>query len=238
MKRISMTSMRIPGILLCLLLPSLCLCGAEVGKTSAAMRKVNEAAVLIQEHRFDEALRTRIDPLIEEFQNRYGKEKRRIYATNSSTETLFYLVQSAADKQDAIAVDGAYALAYFIKGYVLIDQNDTKGAMPFLEKACALSPSNPQFLNELANVFQNRKAWPQALDLYEKALKDAKLFEPAGSTNFERRALRGKGYVLVELKRFKESEDCYLECLRLDPNDDFARRELEYVRQTAKAATR
>jgi len=41
--------------------------------------------------------------------------------------------------------------------------------------------------------------------------------------------LRGKGFVYTELGRFDEAEEMYRSCLQLDPGDEVAAGELEYV---------
>ena len=219
-----------------LLLATICLTAmADMGKDDV-MVKMNRASELMKTGKFEEASAQYLDPIIAEFEKTYGNHKARVYCSNSSVETVLYLMQSAKNKEEAIAVGGAYAYAYFLKGYIAVERHDAKSGLILIGKAVELTPSNPQFLSELANIYQDQKNWTVALELYERAIEGAKLLEEKGNTFYLRRALRGKGYVYVELGKYDESEKMYQECLRLDATDKVAIGELGYVeRERAKA---
>ena len=191
--------------------------------------QIQMAGFLVQQQGYEKAMQKYIDPLIAHFEKSYGHENGLIYCANGQIETLLYLAQAANLKQKAVALDKSYAYAYYLKGYVLIEMGQHAEARPFLEKAVTLSPSDPQFLCELGNWHQNGQEWQQALSLYERAEEGAKLLEPEGTTEAQRRALRGKGFVYTELGRFDEAEEMYRSCLQLDPGDEVAAGELEYV---------
>jgi len=198
-------------------------------KPASVMDRMNLAAQLVQKGRVSEALEQQINPAIAEFEKEYGGSKRRVNSASGPVETLMYLTKAAEENQDAIAVDGGYAYAYFLKGYILVEQDDAPHAIENLAKALELSPNNPRFLCELGNIYQNRRDWAKAMELYERAADHAAVFDQKGDTFLQRRALRGEGFVLVELGRLDEAEKRYRRCLELDPNDRTAAGELRYI---------
>ncbi len=204
------------------------MCHKEPSREEPATQ-IQAAGLLIQEQEYQKALQNYIDPLIVEFEKDYGHEEGLLYCANGQVEALLYMAQAANLKQKAVTLDKSFAYAYFFKGYVLIEMGQHGEARPFLEKAATLSPSDPQFLCELANWHQSCREWHEALSLYERAEEGARLLEPEGTTEAQRRALRGKGYVYTELGRFDEADKMYRACLQLDPEDEVAAGELQFV---------
>jgi tetratricopeptide (TPR) repeat protein len=215
---------------------TVCVVAIVLGTTSRAdtpepaiMARINTARQLVREGKLSEALDQFINPTIAEFQAKYGGSTRRVYCANGSVETLMYMVKAVSEKQDAIAVDAGYAQAYFMKGYILVEQHQVQQAFESLSKAVELSPNNPQFLCELANLFQSQHEWTKTMELYERAADSAPIFDGKGGTFYQRRALRGKAYVLVEIHKIDEAKKLYQRCLELDPKDRTATDELQYI---------
>ncbi len=193
--------------------------------------RMGQALRLVQNGEFDAALEQYIDPTIAEFQKEYAKRPERIYCARGTVETLLYMTRSAEKNESALAVSAAYASAYYLKGYIFVDRGEFPDAFPYLRKAVELSPSNAQFLSELGNLYQSGKQWPQALETFDRAVEGARLLSDKADHSAElRRALRGRGYSLIELRRLDEAEKVYAECLELDPNDRTAKGELEYIK--------
>jgi tetratricopeptide (TPR) repeat protein len=97
-----------------------------------------------------------------------------------------------------------------------------------------LSPHNPHYLCELGEIYQLEKNWPKAIETFKQA-EDENPLAPDDTRAVElARARRGIGYVLVELGKLDEAEKKYEQCLKTDPKDTQAARELEYVRQLKK----
>jgi Flp pilus assembly protein TadD len=138
--------------------------------------------------------------------------------------------EKGTDKREASALIVAWADAYYLKGYALVELRRSEDAKVALERAIHLSPFNSQYLSELANIYQDEKNWPKAFDLYSEAEAFA-TFSPSTREKLDTaRAKRGQGYVLTELGRLDEAEAKYKECLAMDPNDAKAQHELEYIR--------
>ena len=204
------------------------LCGADT-KAPTIMDRMHTARELMQTGKATEALEKFINPTIAEFQLQFGNSKQRVYCSNGAVETLMYLTQAAGDNVNAIAVDAGYAYAYYMRGYIMVEQHDVPQAIESLFKAVELSPKNPQFLCELANIYQDRREWAKAMELYERAAGSAPILETDGDTFFQRRAMRGKAFILVELQKLDEAEKLYRRCLELDPKDSSATNELQYI---------
>lgn len=197
---------------------------------NAQQKLVHEAAQLLSEGSVSEAL-ARLDEAISSYEERFGASKKKVYSARSTVEVLMYMAEAAQAKTDAVAVESEYGYAYYLKAYVLIELQRREDALNALQKAVALSPRNAQFLAELGNIHQTAKDWPRALEVYQEA-ESAAEFSPEDVKAKELgRALRGIGYVFIETGRYDEAEAIYRRCLKIDPGDATAARELEYVRQ-------
>ena len=193
--------------------------------------RMEQAIRLVQSGEFDAALERFIDPTIAQFQKEYAGHRARVYCAASQAETLLYLAQSAVKNQEAVVISPAFAYAYYLKGYIFVDRGEFADALPYLRKAVELSPSNAQFLSELGHVYQSGKQWPKALETFDQAVEGARALSDNADHRAElRRALRGRGYSLIELGRLDEAEKAYAECLQLDPDDEKAKGELAYIK--------
>jgi tetratricopeptide (TPR) repeat protein len=187
---------------------------------------------LLKSGKIQEAINDHYNKVIAFFEKRASKSNARIYAARSANESLQYLLQAAADnsKQSAIVVKPTYAYAYFLRGYALAELNQNVEAKAAIERAVQLSPYNAQFLAELGNQHIRAKNWKASLDTFQRAETAANDFTPEEAKQFELgKALRGQGYVLVELNRLSEAETAYNKALTLNPNDRVATAELRYV---------
>ena len=161
----------------------------------------------------------------------HADETRRIYCARSLAESLAYMLEAAAAKQPAVALDQTWADALFYKGFVLLDLRRYDEAALWYEKALALSPSNARYLAERGEIEKARRDWPAALATFQRAA-DAASLSPEDNKSFEqRRAWRGISFALVEMNRLDEAETWLAKCLALDPGDEKALGELAYIRQ-------
>ncbi len=194
--------------------------------------RLSQAILLVQKRSFDAALAQYIEPTIAQFDKEYSGYPGHVYCARNPEEARLYMIQAAAKNQHAQAISSAYAFAYYLKGYILVDRNDFAGALPFLQKAADLSPSNAQFLSELGHVLQQSRQWQKSLEVFDRAIEGARLLSGNADHSAElRRALRGRGYCLIELQRYDEAEKVYAECLELDPNDGTAKGELAFIKE-------
>lgn len=202
------------------------------------MQVVNAGAQLLKERRPAEAIENYFDKVVASYTARYPAGATATYCARSAPERLFYLVQASADKKAAVVIGPTWCDAYYLRAYGLIELGRNAQAHESLEKAISMSPNTAHYLAELASLYAREKNWNEALARYETASQLAREFSPPESKLLELgEALRGKGYVLVELGRLEEAESTYKQCVEVNSADKAAAAELRYVqsrRQQAK----
>jgi len=192
-------------------------------------------AQLLQAGQPARAIADYFDKIIAAYELRYQGEKNKIYTSRGPVESLLYLLQATASKEEpkrgAIIVAQHWSDAWYLKGYALVELRRPAEARSALEAALALAPRNSQYLGELGNLYLGQRDWPAAMKMFEQAEAAAREFSPPEVKNKElSRAWRGLGYVYVEQGRWDDAEQIYLKCLELDRNDRRAQNELNYVR--------
>ena len=222
------------GILLCQSVPSRA--GTDNPPTASAradeteqQQHVDAAAKLLQERKPAEAI-DGLDKVIAHFEALRKEKTDLAYCARSPAESLVYLLKATVDKTPASVYGPAWCDAYFLRGYALIELGRTAEARAALERAVQLAPREAHYRSELADVYAREKNWNEALAAFDASAKVAEESVEKERKNAELgRALRGKGFVLVELGRLDEAEAMYRRCLALDPADKKAMNELRYV---------
>jgi tetratricopeptide (TPR) repeat protein len=172
-----------------------------------------------------------LDPLLVRVEAEAAKHKERIYSGQTPEQTLMYMVLAAGDHVSATDVGPVLGEANFWKAFALVDVGRASEAMPFFERAVALAPHNPQYICELAHLHAIRKESEVALDLYQRCL-DSNPTAPKSAMNHSKAvALRGRGYVLIDMEKYGEAEAAFRDSLKVEPGNAVALRELDYIRQ-------
>ncbi|MGJ3649836.1 tetratricopeptide repeat protein [Sphingomonas sp. GlSt437] len=172
-----------------------------------------------------------VEPIIKSNDQLIASEQRHVYCGMSPAETLFYLVQAANAKQGAIAYAKAACEALFVKAFALVDLNRIDDAQLIFKRLVQLAPQHSQYWAELGNTYRLNKNWDAGLEAYVQATESAALAEPQDKPGRTCIALRGQGYVLVELGRWDEAERAYRQCLKVIPNEPKSLGELHYIAQ-------
>ena len=202
---------------------------ADAARRAAEAAKLNEAAMLIRSRQAQAAIDRILDPLIAAQDAANADRKEALYCANSTTESLYYMLQAAKDRKAAIALDGTLCNALFMRGFAEVDLGRIAAAEADYARAVALSPSNPHYLSELGELHTRKREFSDALGWFQRA-EAAKEFAGPGQANAELgRALRGMAYVDVELGKLDEAEALYRRCLEIDARDQKAQAELGYV---------
>jgi len=209
---------------------------AAAPDSAAENALIERAVILIHQKKAAEAIPL-LDQAIAILEKAHAGEKRQIYSARSPAETLMYMLEAAAAKKEALAVGPEWSLALFLKGFALVDLGSMEAAGPLFERAVALSPANSQYLAELGEWHKNRREWDQAYARFKKAEEVAGLVAEHRRKPERSRALRGMGFVLIEQGKLDEAEKMFRECLKIDPNDDGAKGELEFIRQQRRSRT-
>ncbi|MEO8020413.1 tetratricopeptide repeat protein [Polaromonas sp.] len=200
----------------------------------ALEQQLRQGIGLLQSGRPAQAITDHFDKVIAAFELRFKDDTRKFYTGRWQIDTLMYLVEAAASKEEpkrgAVVVPSLWSDAWYLKGYALVELRRISEAKSALESALALSPRNSQYLGELGNLYLGLRDWPSAFATFEKAAAAAGEFSPPEVKNAElSRAWRGMGYVYIEQNRLDEAEKMYLQCLGLDKNDQRARGQLSYI---------
>jgi tetratricopeptide (TPR) repeat protein len=206
--------------------------GTPADKEDAEQDKILwEGRRLIDSGKSSEAITRCFDKVLAHYEAKYRGSKKQIYCAQNPTESLAYLLTAASENREAVVLSGTWSDAHFMKGFALSNLKRASEAKASIQRAIKLSPMNAQYHNELGYCFQVEKNWQQAAKEFREAEEHARAIPAHEEQVRERtRALRGEGYVLVELGKFHEAEKKYLQCLELNPNDDSAKNELVYVR--------
>jgi tetratricopeptide (TPR) repeat protein len=222
------------GVLLCLALQSQALADNSPGTAARdneaeQMQLVNVGARLLQEHKPSEAI-DGLDKVIGHYEAKNTAKLGTAYCARDQAESLFYLLQAAKEKTAAVVYGRAWCDAYYLRAYALIELGRNGEARASLERAVHMSPRNAHYLSELAELYAREKNWNEALATFDASAKIAEETEPQEQKSTELgRALRGKGFVLVELGRLEEAGAIYRKCLEIDSADTRAMNELRYV---------
>lgn len=195
-----------------------------------------------------------IDQVIAEYERAYPEGKTRWYVAQTLQETVAYTTGAtlAPDdrNRDTTVLNVAWAEAYFLKAYALVELSvgsgaykTNKGGNPdsdpeylaqaraVLERGLQLEPYHARMLAELGNLSQLQQDWNVMLRVFTETEAAAAYMPESEQDYVYTRAKRGMGYALTELGRLDEAEAKYRECLRIDPDDSGAQHELEYIRK-------
>jgi tetratricopeptide (TPR) repeat protein len=191
--------------------------------------KLDEAVQLIHGGKPAEALPL-IDAVIAAEEARFRNERRMVFSARSMVEGLLYAGMAGSKKKPAIVVDETWSLAYFLKGFALIDLNRGDEAKPYFDKAIALAPMNAQFLAERGEWHKTRRDWASAYADFESAAGAAEFAPDDAKSAEQRRAWRGMAFARIEQGRLADAETLLNKCLKLDGTDAKCRQELDYVK--------
>jgi tetratricopeptide (TPR) repeat protein len=201
---------------------------AAPAATDPEQAEVDRAATLVHAGKPAEAIAL-LDPLIAAQEKRRQGDTRDVYCARSPAEILLYSGRAAQAKKPAIVLGEPACYSIFMKGFALVDLKRSDEAKPYFERAVAMAPSNAQFIAELAEWYKNRRDWDTAYALFQRAEAAAAL-SPKDTETFERtRAMRGQAFVLVERGKLDEAEKLYRACLKLNPDDERSKQELQYI---------
>jgi len=103
--------------------------------------------------------------IVAELDRRNAGETRRIYYASGSAETLLYVLAVAKDK---VGAGAEMCDALFLQAHGLVERKRVAGALPLLNRAMAMAPSNAHHPNEQAYVPQSPRRWPEALAAFAR----------------------------------------------------------------------
>lgn len=161
-------------------------------------------------------------------------------SADSLTSLLPATVDKSSQKKTTAAISSDICLAYFLKGFALIDLKRPAEALPFLEEAAALDPDNAQYLAELGEWYKNAKQWKKSLGYFTLASEttDMSLFfmenkEQARAIVNQRkcRSYRGIAFNQIELGQWSKAREALTKCLTIAPDDAKSKQEMQYIEE-------
>ncbi len=172
-----------------------------------------------------------VDPIIASFERTYPPSDKVVSCADDQIQTMILLLSATHDKKGGVVVDPAYCMAYFMKGFALIDLNRMPEAGPFLQKASDFSPLNAHYMNEYAEWHKSNRNWQRSFDLFEKAKGKAEFTGDNLRKEVEARSMRGMGFNLIELGKLDAAEKLFNASLKLVPGNPSALNELQYIKE-------
>jgi tetratricopeptide (TPR) repeat protein len=136
-------------------------------------------------------------------------------------------MKSAGQDRDLVWVSNAYPRAYYYLGYIQIEAGDLPGAVRYLEEGIRLEPTSARLKCEKGQALIRLSRQREALTVYQEVLDMQGFLSPADRAL----ALRGRGYVLIEMDQLDQAEQAFQASLTIEPESSVARNELAYIAQ-------
>ena len=121
--------------------------------------------------------------------------------------------------------DVSYSKRWWQLALVNRKQGLHRNALTCIECGLELEPDHPYLWIQKGLILIETKQYAQALSAFETATA----VRSWASASVVAWALRQQGYVLIELGRLNEAQAVYRRSLELDPNNETAGNELEYI---------
>ena len=200
----------------------------------------------VRTRRCDLAITQGFDPALAAFErNRPGPGVRVVASRSAGSPAQALLALFEASQQNpqgsTVLTDATWPDTMYMKAFCLVDLGRVDEAEVWLRRALELIPNDVVYSCELGHIQQQRRNWDASLAIYQGALDNVTALEaslPPDATFFglsisdwTRRSLRGIGYTLIEMGRYDEAIQIYHRVLAIDPNDERAQQELQYINQ-------
>jgi tetratricopeptide (TPR) repeat protein len=135
--------------------------------------------------------------------------------------------------KELIWVRNVYPRAYFYLGFIMMESEDWERAIEFFKKGRSLEPTNPKFNHEMAYAYSRLGDHQKALELF----RSAQIVNAYSSKYDNAAALRGEGFVLIEMGDLDGAEKAYQRSLYIGHNRH-ARRQLKYIKHLRSGGKR
>lgn len=146
------------------------------------------------------------------------------FADKQEYET--YLAEFPSD-QPTEWVDVACPSAYYHAGYLHVSAKSFAEAETMLDKAIAIGPYDADPYVEKGFALNQQGKLQEGIETYRKAIVLAERWPKQKLA--KARALRGIGWAYVEMGDLDAAQKAYEESLVIEPGNDLAGRELEYI---------
>ena len=198
-------------------------------------RRVEAAMALLPRGPAAQAL-PQLDKLVAEAEATLKRDtQNRVYAADDRNFVIASLLEAAKRKQSAVVVSTDWIAPLYARAYALIELGQLDRARADLDRVLAISPYTPRALGERAQISMHRKDFAAAeVDLNKMREYGQMSANPADAIGYQGFALRGLGYIAVERKQWDKALGFYNEALKLNPNDDKAKAEIDFIRHSRR----
>lgn len=168
-----------------------------------------------------------VDPIVAQAMLEDAKDPAAI-CPNAAASVL----QSFMKGSFSVSVENDWCDAMLFKAYALNELKRPAEAEQILKILVGHAPNNAQYLNEYAYTVRVNGDPERAFDLYKRAEKIAsKLPDRKNAAHWRAVALRGQGYVHIELQRWDDATKAYQRSFKYEPENELARNELRYIEE-------
>jgi tetratricopeptide (TPR) repeat protein len=194
---------------------------------------VMQATQLIKDKKFVEGAKI-LDDALAKFEI-LMKDKSRTYVCFMQDEDFQdYMKDLKAQKGDAAAqsvtrVEASFGISLQMKAFMASDAKKWSEALEYLEKEIEYCPYDPQSLVEMGYIFHVAGKNKQALEIYDIAARIGAVHHTPDKE--KAKALRGQASTLIDLGNLDDAESIYKDSLKLDPDSQIARDDLEYIKK-------
>jgi tetratricopeptide (TPR) repeat protein len=211
----------------------------EAAREAADVQRVVEGVRMIQHGQIMAAIDGPFDEVARRYEAQYRGSPQVIFSARGMADALLYSTTAARTRPGVatMVIGPAWAMAYWGRGYAYNEMARYDDAIVALDKALALAPFDAQYNIEIGFAYQRKSAWQESLGHYETAEAFASLTtDEKAVADVTCKALRGKGYDLVELHRYDEARAAYRGCLKLVPDEPKSLDELKYIDRVVQRA--
>lgn len=184
----------------------------------------------LQARRPVQAIADYFDVVITGYEKQFVNLNQVVFSTRGASETMFYQLLAANLKKELVLLGPTWAEAQYLKSRALSDLMRFDEARKSILRAIELAPSNSLYQSELCQMESYERKWGLALVCFERAASLAEEYAPQKTKLMELgRAWRGIAYVYMQQGELTPARNAYEKCLRLTPQDQIARQELDYI---------
>jgi tetratricopeptide (TPR) repeat protein len=210
---------------------------------------VARGIALTESHRCAEAIRDGYEPAIAIYQRQVEPGTRVMATRGGPGSALLSLLLASGDGQSAVVMGPEWPDTLYLEAYCQVELGRMDLAAQTLQRALEMIPGDVAYACELGNILQEGHEWQRALELYRAGLDNVMTLArsteyaptaeaPEGPrvlgmtlSSWQRRALRGIGFSLIELHDLDGAERMFQQVLAIDPSDERAMGELRYIAQ-------
>jgi tetratricopeptide (TPR) repeat protein len=153
-----------------------------------------------------------------------GRQK--IHYWDENTQKFCQKIDQEKSGMTVDAIMGeSYSKAYFLLGFMAVEEKKYELANSYLDKALILEPDHPGLISEKAAILLNQQDFKLKESLYRRVLDSKHCM----ADEERARAYRGLGVVLIDLQQLDEAEHALYESLKYEGNHPLAINELNYI---------